>query len=272
MNSSLFNVKDKVVAISGSTGILGSSMASALAAEGAKLALLDRNPDKSAQMIEEGKSKGWQVKSYKTDILNEESVNISHEAVIKDYGHVDILINAVGGNMPGSTILPEQSIVDLSVEGTKEVLELNYIGTVIPSKVFVGSMIKQTRGNIINISSMSAQQPLTRVMGYSSAKAAIDNYTKWLSVELASKFGEHFKVNAIAPGFFLTNQNRALLTNEDGSLTPRGQQIIQHTPFKRFGKPEELIGTLLWLCSDASKFVTGTIIPVDGGFSAFSGV
>ncbi|MEL7002904.1 MAG: SDR family oxidoreductase [Bacteroidota bacterium] len=271
MNTRLFNIEEKIIAISGSTGVLGTIMTRALLNEGAKLALLDRNPEKS-QLIEESKNTNWQLKSYKTNVLDERQVKEACKAVVEDYGQIDILINAVGGNIPGSTIGPDQNVLDLSIDGTREVLDLNYMGTVIPTQAFLQPMIERKRGTIINISSMSAQQPLTRVMGYSSAKAAIDNYTKWLAVEMASKFGEGFNVNAIAPGFFLTNQNRTLLTNEDGSLTERGQQIIDHTPFKRFGDPEELIGTLLWLCSDASKFVTGTIIPVDGGFSAYSGV
>ncbi|MEM6525679.1 MAG: SDR family oxidoreductase [Bacteroidota bacterium] len=272
MSTSLFNLQNKVAAISGGTGILGSAMAEALAQEGVKVALLDRDPDKSTDLKEKASHNGWVIKSYKADVLDENAMNTVQELVLSDFKEVDILINAAGGNMPGATIGPDEDILALSTEETKKVLELNYLGTVIPSQVFLKSMIDNKKGCIINISSMSAQQPLTRVMGYSSSKAAIDNYTKWLAVELASKFGEGFRVNALAPGFFLTNQNRMLLTNEDGSLTDRGKTIIEHTPFKRFGAPDELIGTLIWLCSDASKFITGTIIPVDGGFSAFSGV
>lgn len=272
MNTSLFDLNGKVAAISGGSGILGSAMAEALASEGVRIALLDRDPDKSASLLEKAQTSGWDIRSYKTDVLDEKVMSEVGEQVIADFNKVDILINAAGGNMPGATIGPDQTVLDLSVTEIKKVLELNYLGTVIPTQVFLKSMIDHKSGCIINISSMSAQQPLTRVMGYSSAKAAIDNYTKWLAVELASKFGEGFRVNALAPGFFLTAQNKTLLTNEDGSLTARGNTIIEHTPFQRFGVPEELNGTLIWLCSDASKFVTGTIIPVDGGFSAFSGV
>lgn len=267
-----FNLTGKVAAISGGSGILGTAMARALASEGVSIALLDRDPEKSDEFIAEGKQNGWHIKAYRADVLDEELMKKISSDLLEDYGKIDILINAAGGNMPGSTIGPDQSILDLSVADTKKVLELNYLGTVIPTQAFLAPMIKAGGGNIINISSMSAQQPLTRVMGYSSAKASIDNYTKWLAVELASKFGEGFRVNAMAPGFFLTDQNRSLLTNEDGSLTARGKTIVEHTPFKRFGSPEELIGTLIWLCSDASSFVTGTIVPIDGGFSAFSGV
>ena len=251
---------------------MGSAMAKALADEGVQVALLDRDPEKSAPLLAEADANGWTIKSYKADVLDEKVMTDVGDKVIADFDRIDILINAAGGNMPGATIGPDQNILDLSVDQIKKVLELNYLGTVIPTQVFLKPMINQQSGCIINISSMSAQQPLTRVMGYSSAKAAIDNYTKWLAVELANKFGEGFRVNAMAPGFFLTAQNKTLLTNDDGSLTARGNTIIEHTPFKRFGLPEELNGTLIWLCSDASKFVTGTVIPVDGGFSAFSGV
>ena len=272
MNTSLFNLEGKVAAISGGSGILGSAMAKALANESVHVALLDRDPEKSAPLLAESDANGWTIKSYKADVLDEKVMTDVGDQVIADFDKIDILINAAGGNMPGATIGPDQNILDLSIDQIKKVLELNYLGTVIPTQVFLKPMINQQSGCIINISSMSAQQPLTRVMGYSSAKAAIDNYTKWLAVELANKFGEGFRVNAIAPGFFLTAQNENLLTNDDGSLTARGNTIIEHTPFKRFGVPEELNGTLMWLCSDASKFVTGTVIPVDGGFSAFSGV
>ena len=272
MGETLFNLNGKVAAISGGSGILGTAMATALAKEGVSVALLDRNPEKSDTLIAEATENGWNINAYLSDVLDEAKMKAVRSDILKDFGKIDILINAAGGNMAGSTIGPDQTILDLSIADTKRVLELNYLGSVIPTQVFLESMIESGSGNIINISSMSAQQPLTRVMGYSSAKASIDNYTKWLAVELASKFGESFRVNAMAPGFFLTDQNRLLLTNGDDSLTDRGRTIIEHTPFRRFGSPEELIGTLIWLCSDASKFVTGTIIPIDGGFSAFSGV
>ncbi|TRX52077.1 SDR family oxidoreductase [Fulvivirga sp. M361] len=268
----LFNLNGKVAAISGGSGILGTAMARALAREGVAIALLDRDPEKSDELLVEAEQNGWKIKAYRSDVLDEEVMRSVRAELLNDYGKIDVLINAAGGNMPGSTVGPDQSILDLSVADTKKVLELNYLGSVIPTQVFLEPMISAKAGCIINISSMSAQQPLTRVMGYSSAKASIDNYTKWLAVELAGKFGEGFRVNALAPGFFLTDQNRSLLTNEDGSLTARGKTIVEHTPFGRFGAPEELAGTLIWLCSDASKFVTGTIIPIDGGFSAFSGV
>lgn len=174
--------------------------------------------------------------------------------------------------MPGAIVTPDQTIADLSGEDVKKIMDLNYLGTFLPIKTFLPLLNSGNPASIINISSMAASRPMTRVMGYASAKAAVDNLTKWLSVEFSKKFGSHLRVNAVAPGFFLTEQNRQLLTQEDGSLTSRGNQIIDHTPMARFGDPEDLFGTIQWLCSDASKFVTGTTIAVDGGFSAYSGV
>ena len=268
----MFEIEDKVVVITGATGILGGEMARALASLGAQVSILGRNEEEGKHIQKELTLKGYKGRFHKVDVLDKESVEQTRDEVIDTWGKVDVLVNAAGGNMPGATIGPGQSIEDLSVDDLKKVMELNYLGTVIPVQAFLKIFTEQKEGNIINISSMSAQRPLTRVMGYSSSKAAIDNYTKWMAVELATKFGEKMKVNAIAPGFFLTKQNKTLLTNEDGSLTDRGNTIVEHTPFRRFGDPSELVGTLVWLCSDASKFVTGTIIPVDGGFSAFSGV
>jgi NAD(P)-dependent dehydrogenase (short-subunit alcohol dehydrogenase family) len=191
---------------------------------------------------------------------------------VDEFGTIDILINAAGGNMPGATIPPDKNFFDLKIEDFQKVVDLNLHGSVIPTKVFSEVMVKNKKGVVINISSMASIRIITRVLGYSAAKAAVDNFTKWMAVEMAKKFGEGFRVNAIAPGFFITEQNRSLLTNADGTLTARGQAVIQQTPFGRFGEPEELNGTLIWLCSDAAKFVTGVVVPVDGGFSVFSGV
>ncbi len=272
MESTLFNVENKVVAITGGCGILGIAMAKALAKNGVKVALLDRNTAGADELKDEAHQNGWTVNAYRTDVLDEDTIRDTRNQVLADFGTVDVLINAAGGNMPGATVGPDQSVLDLSSGDIRKVLELNYLGTVIPTQVFLEHMIEKKAGNIINISSMSAQRPLTRVMGYSSSKAAIDNYTRWMAVELATKFGEGLRVNAMAPGFFLTRQNETLLTNGDGSLTARGKTIIEHTPFRRFGTPEELVGTLIWLISDASRFVTGAVVPIDGGFNAFSGV
>jgi NAD(P)-dependent dehydrogenase (short-subunit alcohol dehydrogenase family) len=268
----LFDIKNKTAVITGGSGILGSEMARGLLSAGAKVVILGTNNDKLKRKVDELKQAGSEVAGFKCNVLNEKDVKEINDKVLDKFGSIDILINAAGGNMPGATVGVDQNIFDLNLDDLKKVTDLNLNGTVIPSMIFGKTMAEQKQGSIINISSMTAQRVVTRVVGYSVAKAAIDNFTRWLSVEMALKFGNEIRVNAIAPGFFLTDQNRALLTNKDGSLTDRGKTIINITPFKRFGNPVELIGTVLWLASDASKFVTGIVIPVDGGFSAFSGV
>ena len=268
----LFSLEGKTAIITGGSGVLGKAMALAMARAGAKVAVLGRNKEKLKEVVREIEEAGSEGLALAADVTDTPQLEEAHAQLIQAFGTLDILVNAAGGNISGATIGPKQSVLDLSEADLRKVVELNYIGTVLPTQVFGQSMIKRKKGNIINISSLAAQRPLTRVMGYASSKAAIDNYTKWLAVELAQKYGEEMRVNAIAPGFFLTEQNRSLLTEEDGSLSARGSQIIAHTPFGRFGNPEDLSGTLIWLCSDASRFVTGTIIPVDGGFNAYSGV
>ena len=268
----LFDINNKVMVITGATGVLGSEMAKKVASYGAKVAILGRGEDSGRNLLREIRELGGEASLHLSDVTDHYSIDGIRDEIVKEWGKIDVLVNTAGGNMPGATIGPDGSVEDVLIEDLRKVMELNYLGTVIPTQSVLKQFIKQKEGNIINISSMSAQRPLTRVMGYSSSKAAIDNYTKWMAVELATKYGEKMRVNAIAPGFFLTKQNKALLTNEDGSLTDRGNTIISHTPYKRFGHPVELVGTLIWLCSDASKFITGTIIPVDGGFNAFSGV
>jgi NAD(P)-dependent dehydrogenase (short-subunit alcohol dehydrogenase family) len=270
--NALFSVKDKVIVLTGATGVLGKVMATSLAQAGARVGILGRSENKVAGFVRELKDKGLQAFALVADVLDEVSLAAARESVAQQWGKLDVLVNVAGGNMPGATIRPDQSIMDLSTTDVKKVMELNYLGTVLPTQAFLPLMLQNKKGHIINISSVSAQKPLTRVMGYSAAKAAIDNYTQWLAIELARKHGSGFRVNAITPGFFLTEQNRALLTNSDGSLTDRGKTIKEHTPMARFGEPDDLTGTLLWLCSDASRFVTGICVPVDGGFSAFSGV
>ena len=265
-------MKGKVAVITGGNGTLGAAFAKGLAEQGAVVYILGRNTEKSQTLIDELKKENLFINSLSCDVLDEKVVEQTVNAILKEAGKVDILINAAGGNRPGATITPEQSLADIAIDQFKQVTDLNLLGTVIPTLAFSKPMIEQGKGCIINISSMAAQLPLTRVVGYSASKAAVDNFTRWMAVELASKYGEGIRVNAIAPGFFIAEQNRNLLLNEDGSLTPRGETIINHTPAKRFGKPEELVSTLLWLCDDRSSFVNGAIIPVDGGFSAFSGV
>lgn len=269
---SVFNLENKVAVITGGSGVLGSAMAEGLLNAGAKVVLLARNKEKLQEKVEVLSKKENEIISFKCDVLDRENIEKVHEEILKKFNRIDIIINAAGGNMPGATIGADQNIFDLKFDDFKKVTELNLNGTVLPSLIFGKSMSKQKSGSIINISSMASYRVITRVVGYSAAKAAVDNFTKWLAVEMSLKFGNGIRVNAIAPGFFLTEQNRTLLINEDGSLTERGKAIINMTPFKRFGEPNELIGVVLWLATDASKFVTGTVIPVDGGFSAFSGV
>ncbi len=268
----LFSLEGKKIAFSGATGVLGKTMALHLASQGAELLILGRTPEKVNDLVSEINASGGQAFGYYGDVTDEESLEKIAKIIETQHGHIDVLINSAGGNMPGAVIRPDQNFLDLDTQALRKVMDLNYLGTVLPIKALLPLMLKKGEGNILNISSMAATRPMTRVMGYASAKAAIDNLTKWLSVELAHKHGPKFRVNAIAPGFFLTEQNRTLLTEEDGSLTHRGNQIITHTPMNRFGKPEDLLGALQWLCSDASAFVTGTIVAVDGGFSAYSGV
>ena len=265
----LFDIKGRVVVITGGTGVLGSCMVEYLAEQGAKVVVLARNKETGDKLVNSILAKGQEAMFLQSDVNDKAVLEQNCADVLKKYGRVDVLINGAGGNMPGATIGPDKTIFDLDVDAFKKVVDLNLFGTVIPTMVFAKVMTEQKQGNIINISSESALRPLTRVVGYGAAKAAVTNFTKYLAIELATKYGEGLRVNAFAPGFFISEQNRALLTNPDGSLTARGNTIISHTPFKRFGEPEELLGTLHWLASDASKFVTGTLTVVDGGFDAF---
>jgi len=265
-------MKGKVAAITGGNGTLGRAFAKGLAEQGVNVFTLNRNEQSAKKLIEDFKEMGLNIQAIKCDVLDEASVKNAVKEILEKAGRVDILVNCAGGNMPGATVMPEQSVFDISIDHFKQVNDLNLLGTVIPSIAFSKPMIEQGKGCIVNISSMSAFSPLTRVVGYSASKAAINNFTNWLAVELANKYGNGIRVNAIAPGFFIANQNRTLLLKEDGSLTARGETIISQTPMKRFGEPEELISTLLWLCDDKSSFITGIVVPVDGGYSAFSGV
>lgn len=266
----LFNIKDKVIVITGGTGVLGTSMVEYLAAHGAKVAVLARNKEKGDQLTAKVKAAGGEAMFLQTDVSDEAVLQQNARDIVAAYGKIDVLINGAGGNMPGATIGPNNNIFDLKMDDFRKVVDLNLMGTVIPSVVFAEYMVEQKKGNIINVSSASALRPLTRVAGYGAAKAAVTNFTKYLAGELATKFGESFRVNALCPGFFITEQNRALLTNPDGSFSDRGNTIIAHTPFRRFGDPEDLLGTLHYLVSDASRFVTGTVAIVDGGFDSFS--
>lgn len=270
MKNNLFCIENKVIVITGGCGVLGSDMAQYLAAQGAKIVILDRAKDKGEDLVAKIKSQGNEAIFLSTDVLNKQVLEQNREEIIKTYGHIDVLVNAAGGNMPGATIAPDKTVFDLEIDDFKKVVDLNLFGTAIPTMVFAKAMVDNGSGNIINIASESALRPLTRVVGYGAAKAAVANFTKYMAGELALKFGEQFRVNALAPGFFITEQNRTLLTNPDGSYTDRAKTILAHTPFNRFGEADELLGSLHYLISDASKFVSGTILVIDGGFDAFS--
>lgn len=268
--NNIFNLKGKVALITGGAGVLGGQMGEVLAQSGVNVGIMGLTLAEADIVTNRIIADGGKAFSVVANVLDKESLEILRDEIIEKYGKLDILINAAGGNMPGATIAPDKAIYDMLTEDLQKVLNLNIIGTMLPSQVFSEIFAKQRQGIIINISSASATRPLTRVVGYSASKAAVDNFTKWMAVEMATKFGEGIRVNAIAPGFFIGEQNRALLLNPDGSLTPRGEKIIDQTPMKRFGVPEDLSGTLIWLCSDASKFVTGISVNVDGGFGVSS--
>lgn len=266
----LFDIKDYVVVITGGTGILGRCIAKYLALEGAQVVILGRKEEVGNAIAGEITAEGGKCEFMKTDVMDQDTVRKNCEDILAKYGRVDTLLNAAGGNMPGAVIAPDGNIFDLKIEDFQKVLNLNLTGTVIPTQVFLEPMVRQGKGSIINFSSMAAFRPITRVCGYAAAKAGISNFTEFMATECAKKFGEGIRVNAIAPGFFITEQNRDLLTNPDGSYTKRGNDVITQTPFGRMGDPEELCGTIHYLMSDAAKFVTGTVAVVDGGFNAFT--
>jgi len=267
-----FNISDKVCVITGGSGVLGGTIASYLLENSAKVVILDFNKNALDSKLKSLSKISENILGYVCDVLNKSRVEEVCKEIILQWGKVDVLLNAAGGNMPGATIAEDQTIFDLNIDDFKKVSDLNLNGTLIPSLVFGKVMCDKGLGVIINYSSMAALKPITRVVGYSASKAAVTNLTEWMAIELAFKFGDKLRVNAIAPGFFIGNQNRRLLLNEDGSLTARGEKIISNTPMKRFGEAEELNGTIHWLISDAAAFVTGVVIPIDGGFNVFSGV
>jgi NAD(P)-dependent dehydrogenase (short-subunit alcohol dehydrogenase family) len=269
----LFDLTGKVAVVTGAGGVLCGTMAKAMARAGAKVAVLDLLESAARKVADEIKAGGGEAIAVKCDVLDKKSLESARERVNAEFGKTDILINGAGGNKKEATTSPELSFFDLPLDAIRFVFDLNFIGTLLTSQVFGKEMAGSDSGVILNISSMNAFRPLTKIAAYSAAKAAINNFTQWLAVHICQNCSKNIRVNAIAPGFFLTEQNRFLLMEEkSGKLTDRGKTIIEHTPMERFGQPEELIGTALWLLSDAAKFVTGVVIPVDGGFSAFSGV
>jgi len=268
-----FSLEGKIALVTGGTGALGTTFVKTLANAGATVLVVGLREAEAIPIVTEINDNGGTAEGFGCDVLDLNAVKALATTVKERYGRVDILLNGAGGNRPDATAVPGQrTFFDLPPEAMRWVFDLNLMGTILPSQIFGEMMAEQGHGNIINISSMSSMQPLTRVVAYSAAKAAINNFTQWLAVTLATEHSSSIRVNAIAPGFFIGAQNRFLLLNEDDTLTDRGQTIIDHTPMDRFGEPDDLSGTLLWLASDASRFVTGIVVPVDGGFSAFSGV
>jgi NAD(P)-dependent dehydrogenase (short-subunit alcohol dehydrogenase family) len=271
--SKQYDFTDKTVVITGGAGVLAGEMACALMGCNANVVILDRDPALADRVVKRFAGTKGKFLVAKGDVLDKESLEQAAAEIVKNFGRVHSLINGAGGNNPKATTNPEQSFFNLPTESLKFVSDLNLLGTILPSQVFGRLMAGQKEGIILNISSMNAFRPLTRIPAYSAAKAAVSNFTQWLAVHMAQEYSPNIRVNAIAPGFFLTEQNRFLLTDKDtGGLTLRGKKIVDHTPMGRFGKPEDLLGATLWLLSPASEFVTGIVLPIDGGFSAYSGV
>jgi len=267
-----FDLAGKTAVITGAGGVLCSAMAKALASAGAKVAVVDAAEAAAVKVAKQINKAGGRAVAVRCDVLDRACLTSASRQIIRKLGRIDILINGAGGNRKDASTSAQVSFFDLPVEAVRFVVDLNFLGTFLPCQVFGKDMARRRRGVILNISSMNALRPLTRICGYSAAKAAVTNFTRWLAVYMCQNFSPHIRVNAIAPGFFLTVQNRFLLTVPSGNLTDRGKTIIAHTPMARFGKPDDLLGTVLWLVSDAAKFVTGIVVPIDGGFSAFSGV
>jgi NAD(P)-dependent dehydrogenase (short-subunit alcohol dehydrogenase family) len=270
----LFSLKDQVAVVTGGSGALGGAMARGLALAGARVVVIGRNEPRADAVVADITANGGESIALLADVSDRSQLEIARYAILNHWGQIDILVNAAGGNIPAATITADASFFEMPDIAFEQVVNLNLIGSLLPSQVFGQAMVErnQPQGCIVNISSMSAIRVISRVVGYSAAKAAIDNFTRWLAVELAQKYGAGLRVNAIAPGFFIGEQNRDLLLNPDGSLSDRGQKIIDHTPAGRFGEPNELLSTLIWLCSSGASFVNGVVVPVDGGFSIYSGV
>lgn len=267
-----FSLKDKVIIVTGGTGILGGAFVDAIAESGGTVGILGRKEKIANQKADAINSKGGRAIALIADVLNENELQAAKAKTLEAFGHIDGLVNAAGGNMPEGVLQPDEDIFSMNIDGMKKVMDINLWGTIIPTQVFGESLAKSNRGSIVNISSMNSKRAITKVLGYNMGKAAVDCYNQWFAVELANRFGDKIRMNAIAPGVFLTDQNRELLTKPGGDYTARGALVIKQTPFKRFGHPDELKGALIWLLSDASQFVTGAMICVDGGFSIFGGV
>lgn len=267
-----FSLKGKVIVVTGGTGILGEAFINGIIQAGGAVGILGRNEKIANERVQNVIAKGGRAIALIADVTDELQLLAAKEKMLVKFGKIDGLVNAAGGNLPEAVVQPEQDIFKLNVTALEDVMRLNLVGTILPTQVFGEAIKNAGLGSIVNISSVVSQLAVTKVLGYSLAKSSIDSYTQWFAVELAKRYGDAIRMNSIAPGFFLTEQNRTLLTNADGSLTDRGNLVLQNTPFKRFGNPEELAGALVWLLCDASKFVTGSKITVDGGFTIFSGV
>ena len=267
-----FSLAGKVIVVTGGTGIIGKSFIKGITAAGGAVGILGRNETVANERAEEVIKNGGKAIALIADVLDENAVEVAKDQILTAFGKIDGLVNAAGGNIPEAVIQKDADLFALNMDGMRKAMDLNLWGTLIPTQVFGKAMAASGKGSIVNISSMSSKRAITKVLGYSMGKAAVDCYTQWFAVELANRYGDQIRMNAIAPGFFLTEQNRTLLTNTDGSYTERGNLVINQTPFKRFGHTDELIGALQWLLSDASAFVTGTVINVDGGFMVNSGV
>ena len=268
----LFDLSGRVAVVTAATGVLGGAMARGLAEAGAKVGILGRRVERAKRVAAGIENAGGKALPLPADVLDREQLEGARKTALVRWSRVDILVNAAGGNVQAAAVAEDAEVFGVPEEALRRTMDLNLMGTVLPCQVFGEVMARSGEGSIVNVSSMAAQKPLTRVVGYSAAKAAVENLTRWLAVELSDKYGAGLRVNAVAPGFFLGEQNRAMLVNDDGGLTQRGQKIVDHTPARRFGEPEEVVGTIVWLCSPSSSFVNGIVVPVDGGFSAFAGV
>lgn len=267
-----YSLKGKVIVVTGGTGILGNSFVNGIVEAGGTVGILGRNKTVANERADVINKNGGKALALVADVLNEDELLSAQKQILDAFGRLDGLVNAAGGNMPQGVLQPDEDIFKLNLDGMKQVMDLNLWGTLLPTQIFGEAIAKTGKGSIVNISSMNSKRAVTKVLGYNMGKAAVDCYNQWFAVELANRYGDAIRMNALAPGFFLTEQNRNLLTKPEGGYTPRGESVIRNTPFKRFGHPDELIGALVWLLSDASAFVTGSMICVDGGFSIFSGV
>jgi NAD(P)-dependent dehydrogenase (short-subunit alcohol dehydrogenase family) len=268
----LFRLDGRLAVVTGATGVLGGAIARGLAAAGARVAVLGRRAQRAEEVAESIRAGGGEAVATPADVLDPAGLEQVREDLLARYGRIDVLVNAAGGNRPDAVVPESGTFFDLAPPALREVFELNLMGTLLPCQVFGAALAAQGSGAIVNISSMAAIRPLTRIVAYGAAKAAVDNLTRWLAVEVARRHGPGLRVNAIAPGFFLGEQNRAMLMGPDGVPTARGSAILAHTPAGRFGEPDELVATAVWLCGPGAAFVTGVVVPVDGGFSAYAGV